>query len=484
MQRRRHVGVMVVALALVTTNCTGAPPRSKGTPSATPPTVTFTPSPVGKGISKIKHVVFIMQENRSFDSYFGTYPGADGISARKGVPAACVPDPLNGGCQRPYHNPSLINFGGQHSAEAAIKDIHNGLMDGFLSTAQSAKTKTCLKDPQDPTCLLNPTGKPDAMGYHDAREIPNYWTYAKDFVLQDRMFEPNFGWSAPSHLYTVSAWAARCSNPLNAMTCRTDLLEAAERDQDKANSIPDYGWTDVTYLLHKYNVSWGYYVDPGTQPDCDDGAVSCDPKAQNPGTPEIWNPLPDFVTVHQDRQIGNIQSSDSFLSQARAGSLPAVSWVVPNNANSEHPPNSVAVGQAWVTSLINAVMSGPDWSSSAIFVTWDDWGGFYDHVVPPRVDQFGYGIRVPGLMISPYARQGYIDHQTLSFDAYLKFIEDDFLGAARIDPASDGRPDPRPDVRENAAGLGNLLSEFDFSEPPRRPVKLPLNPPPGPPSRP
>ena len=95
-------------------------------------------------------------------------------------------------------------------------------------------------------------------------------------------------------------------------------------------------------------------------------------------------------------------------------------------------------------------MRSPDWSSTAIFLAWDDWGGFYDHVEPPTVDAQGYGLRVPGLMISPYARAGYIDHQTLSFDAYLKFIEDDFLGGARIDPKTDGRPDPRPDVRENA----------------------------------
>ena len=318
------------------------------------------------------------------------------------------------------------------------------------------------------------------MGWHDAREIPNYWTYAKDFVLQDHMFEPNLGWSAASHLYGVSAWSAKCSNPLQPSTCRTDLLNLSERNGDKASTTPDYGWTDLTYLLHKHHVSWAYYVDPGTQPDCDDGAVVCNPKAQNPGTPEIWNPLPDFVTVHQDGQIGNIQSSSRFFSAARAGQLPAVSWVVPNNANSEHPPNPISQGQAWVTSLINAVMQGPDWSSSAIFLAWDDWGGFYDHLVPPKVDPYGYGIRVPALVISPYARSGYIDHQTLSFDAYLKFIEDDFLTGARLDPASDGRPDPRPDVRETASQLGDLALAFDFSAPPRPPVILPLHPPPGP----
>ena len=129
-----------------------------------------------------------------------------------------------------------------------------------------------------------------------------------------------------------------------------------------------------------------------------------------------------------------------------------------------------------MTSLINAIMRSPDWSSTAIFLAWDDWGGFYDPVVPPTVDGDGYGMRVPGLVISPYARQGYIDHQTLSFDAYVKFIEDDFLAGQRLDPANDGRPDPRPDVRENSPLLGDITTDFNFSQAPRPPLLLPLRP--------
>jgi phospholipase C len=125
-----------------------------------------------------------------------------------------------------------------------------------------------------------------------------------------------------------------------------------------------------------------------------------------------------------------------------------------------------------VTKLVNAVMRSPDWRSSAIFLAWDDWGGFYDHVRPPVVDAQGYGLRVPALVISPYARRGYIDHQTLSFDAYLKFIEDDFLHGARIDPKTDGRPDRRPDVRESESILGNLANDFDFTQSPRAPLLL------------
>ena len=249
-----------------------------------------------------------------------------------------------------------------------------------------------------------------------------------------------------------------------------------------------YSWTDLTYLLHKYHVSWSYYVQRGVQPDCDDNpdqtAAGCAPRAQGAGTPSIWNPLPAFSDVKADHQLGDVKNLSAFYAAAAHGRLPAVSWITPTQANSDHPPANLAVGQAYVTNLVNTIMRGQDWRSTAIFLTWDDWGGFYDNVVPPRADQNGYGLRVPALAISAYARQGYVDHQILSFDAYNKFIEDDFLHGARLNPRTDGRPDPRPDVRESLPILGNLAMDFDFSQPPRRPVLLPLHPKPGPASKP
>jgi hypothetical protein len=221
----------------------------------------------------------------------------------------------------------------------------------------------------------------------------------------------------------------------------------------------------LTYLLHKNNISWGYYNERGTASDTDEGATQL-----------IWNPLPLFTDVQQDGQRSNVQDVSNFFTAAANGTLPAVSWVMPNAQDSEHAPNLITDGQAYVTKLVNAVMQGPDWQSTAIFVTWDDWGGFYDHVVPPVVDGLGYGIRVPGLVISPWAKRGLIDHQQLSFDSYLKFIEDDFLGGQRLDPKTDGRPDSRPNVRENAPGLGNLINDFDFSQTPLSPLILPLRP--------
>ena len=247
----------------------------------------------------------------------------------------------------------------------------------------------------------------------------------------------------------------------------------------RAPNQPIYAWTDLTYLLHKSHVSWGYYVVSGTEPDCENPAAeTCAPVGQNANTPGIWNPLPWFDTVRADHQLGNIQSVDHFYAAAKRGTLPAVSWVVPSGAVSEHPPAPVSYGQSYVTSIINAVMKSPDWKSTAIFLflAWDDWGGFYDHVVPPTVDENGYGLRVPAIVVSPCAKRGYIDHQTLSFDAYDKFIEDDFLHGQRINPATDSRPDPRPDVRENEKVLGNLTNDFDFSQAPRPPVVLPVHP--------
>jgi phospholipase C len=233
---------------------------------------------------------------------------------------------------------------------------------------------------------------------------------------------------------------------------------------------PVYAWTDITWLLHEHNVSWAYYVGGGSCPfgPCDD------PKGPYGKTAAGKNPLPGFTTLYETAQQDNIRTHTDFLDAAAAGTLPSVSWVVPGSRASEHPASSgnIADGQAYVTELINAVMTGPDWNSTAIFLTWDDWGGFYDHVAPTVVDDMGYGIRVPGLMISPYAREGYIDHQTLSFDAYLKLIEDRFLGGERLDPATLGRPDSRPTVREEAEALGDLLAEFDFNQPPRPPLIL------------
>ena len=167
---------------------------------------------------------------------------------------------------------------------------------------------------------------------------------------------------------------------------------------------------------------------------------------------------------------------DIFALAAALETLPAGAQITVHGTS----PTARRTPPTW----INTIMEGPDWDSTAIFLVWDDWGGFYDHVLPPVADKNGYRFRVPSLVIGPYARRGLIDHQTLSFDAINKFIEDDFLDGQRLDPASDGRPDPRPDVRENNPGLGDFTADFDFGQQPLPPLILPLHPLPGPASTP
>ena len=435
---------------------------------------------LGDGIHKIRHVVIIMQENRSFDSYFGTYPRADGIPGLAGHPGRvpCVPDPARHRCQRPFLDGWPRNAGGPHGHGNALDDINGGVMNGFIRQAERGRTAFCRRHIDDPRCSLMPK-RPDVMGYHDWRQIPNYWDYASRFVLQDHMFQSDSSWSLPEHLYLVSGWSAKCASKSDPMSCHAAVNNPGPLPEPSSNAgkPPDYAWTDLTYLLHKYGVSWSYYVDKGKQPDCSDNAMFCAHVPQNSQTPGIWNPLPYFDTVRQDHQLRNIAPLRDFFNALEDNTLPSVSWIVPADKVSEHPPSLITNGQTYVTGLINSIMRSHAWHSTAIFLCWDDWGGFYDHVKPPTVDAQGYGLRVPGLVISPYAKKGYIDHQILSQDAYLKFIEDDFLHGQRIDPRTDGRPDPRPDVRENTAILGNLANDFDFDQRPQPALILPLHPP-------
>ncbi len=366
--------------------CTGshpAPSASSSSASASPTSSTAASS----GIHKIKHVVIVMQENRSFDSYFGTYPGVDGTPMKNGTPTVCVPNPV-GGCSRPYHDTADVNGGGPHGEANAVADVDGGKMDGFIKERDAAK-KTCT-NPDDPACLGGAT--PDVMGYHTGAEIPNYWTYARDFVLQDHMYEPVKSWSLPDHLYMVSAWSAKCKNR-SPMSCVNNIVgpygvkqfnKAVDSEVADGKTSIDLAWTDITWLLYAHHVSWSYYVQTGVQPDCaNDSAEACAPVTQSARTPGIWNPLPLFGDVQDDHQLSDIKDLDSYFSAAKAGTLPSVSWITPSGPDSEHPPASVHQGQAYVTSIINAAMKSPDWDSTAIFLAWDDWGGFYDHANPP-----------------------------------------------------------------------------------------------------
>ena len=471
---------LAVLLALGAAACTTSQASPDGSPAAshskTPAgqaQVTTSPPPKLHGFENIQHLIFIVQENRSFDHYFGTFPGAEGIPMKGGEPTVCVPDPGLGTCVPPYHDRTLRQEGGPHGHPHSVADIDGGAMDGFIRTVMSGPNY-CADHRETPKCQedLGPQGQPDVMGYHTAREIPNYWSYAERFVLQDHMFAPSDSWTLPSHLFLVSGWAASCEDPHDPMSCSSDLDLAGVVDRQRHGSHPAiYAWTDITYLLTENDVSWAYYVGNDT---CLEPGDACARVGDGRGTPPAQNPLPSFTTVHEQRTFDHVQRHSAFFDAATAGTLPAVSWVMPSGINSEHPGNGAPItkGQAHVTQVVNAIMRSPDWWNSAIFITWDDWGGFYDHVVPPRVDRNGYGIRVPGIMISPWAKAGTIDSQTLSFDAYLKLIEDLFLSGERLDPKTLSRPDPRPTVREDVGILGDLRREFDFSQEPLPPMIL------------
>ena len=268
-----------------------------------------------------------MQENRSFDTYFGTYPGADGIPA-----GVCLPDPAGGACQRPYHNPNDVNGGGPHGERNAVADVDGGKMDGFLTQAKRGR-RGCT-DPNNPACTNSRNA--DVLGWHDAREIPNYWRYAQAFVLQDRMFEPNASWSLPEHLFQVSEWSALCTRHDDPSSC-TNALQSPGRPPDFGNGrraaraprdAPIYAWTDLTYLLHKNHVSWAYYVVAGREPDCENDEADVvrrtEAEREDAG---IWNPLPYFDTVKADGELGNVRSIADFFAAAKYGTLPAVAWL-------------------------------------------------------------------------------------------------------------------------------------------------------------
>jgi phospholipase C len=429
------------------------------------------PDPAGK----IKHVVMIMQENRSFDHYFGMFPGADGFTLdADGRPTNANPDPyFQGGnphMVKVFHDPGDFNADFGHDSQAFATGYDVGNMDGFLQAAETTETGGTYPGCGDPG--LGAKGVPlcapllDAMGYKTGADIPNYWAYAKTYTLLDHLFASTSSWSWPNHEFLVSEWAAQCSSH-DPMSCDTYLGD----DWPHPSTI--VAWTPITFLLDRANVSWKYYVAEGLAADCENDFRECPPKNQTTDVPSIWNPLLFFDAVEEAHDQSKVVFMNQFYADAHAGVLPSVVWIAPNWGLSEHPPAAVSEGQAFVTSLVNAIMEDDElWSSTAIFVLWDDWGGFYDHVPPPQVNQYGFGFRVPGLVISPWAKRGFIEHHTLSFDAYLKFVEDVFLGGQRLDPQTDGRPDSRPLVPEEMSEIGDLRYEFDFTQTPAPPMLL------------
>jgi len=381
------------------------------------------------GMQKIKHVIWIIQENHSFDSYFGTFPGADGFP-----PSTCIPVlPGSRRCVKPFHMPKgepiydlHHGWGNEHAA------YNNGRMDGFVWAE----------------------GSPFTMGYLDDRDIPNYWAYARHYTLCDRFFSSEMSESLTNHLYSVAAQSGGLIGGLGSIKQIEEVL--GERG--------GFSFASIVNSFSRGHVSWKYYVEtrPMTADRNSYGVIPSlwfgEPKAFS-----LWNPLAGFKAIREDpNRMKNLVDLKEYFQDLRSGTLPEVSWIVPIFEDSEHPPETlapVARGMWYVTNIINALMESPYWKDSVVFLTWDDYGGFYDHVPPPIVDAFGYGPRVPTLIISPYAKADYVSHFTYDFTSMLRFIED------RWD---------LPPLTQRDAHADDMKDCFDFKQTPLPTLIFPL----------
>ena len=401
------------------------------------------PSPP-RSRTPIQHVVFIIKENRSFDHYFGRYPGADGARTAR---------THEGGKVALSRAPDLISHDICHDFVSTLGAMNGGKMDAFDSLCYN----------RDLASLTQFT----------RRTLPDYWAYADRFVLADRFFSSMAGPSFPNHLFAVAAQSggfvnngdppkgpgqgSLCDSPtqradrLRPGLTQTELraITAAERHWRAASpgAIGRYlvrarTCIDIKTLpdeLQRTHVTWEYYAKPNSNA---------------------------FVQAVRHFRFGpmwkHVLPPDRFLTDLAAGHLPQVSWLIPPRPSSEHPGFSVCAGENWTAQQINAVMKSPYWKDTAIIVAWDDFGGFYDHVSPERYDVLGLGPRVPALVISPWAKRGFVDHTTYELSSVLRMIED-MYGLAPL-TQRDRRADP-------------LSGAFDFSSPPRmEPLILPPRP--------
>jgi len=371
------------------------------------------------GFEKIQHVIWIIQENHSFDNYFGTFPNADGLP-----PSTCLPElPGSKQCVKPFHMPPgqpLLDL--EHSWETAQAAYDHGTMDGFVWVE----------------------GSPYTMGYYDQTDIPNYWMYAHQFTLCDRFFSSEMTGSSPNHVFTVAAQSQEINN--------IGSLEQLEDEMDNSEGFP---FESIVKNFGNKNISWKYYVE--TQPKPPEwesvNAGLARLAFPDPRGFTLWNPMPGFKSIRDDdSRMNRLVSLDDYYKDLQEGTLPQFAWIIPDFQDSEHPPEPLDQGMWYVTRIINALMKSPDWGSTAVFLTWDDYGGFYDHVPPPEVDAYGYGPRVPMLVISPYAKRDYVSHYTYDFTSVLKFIEERWSL-----PHLTARDDRANDMRDC----------FNFDRPPR-----------------
>ncbi len=376
------------------------------------------------GISQIQHIVFIIKENRSFDSYFGTFPGANGATSGPVSDGSIIP--LN------HLTDEVRDMG--HDWVDALTAINGGLMNQF-----------------DLVNLGNIDGDYKSMSQLYQTDIPNYWTYAQTFALSDATFSSLHGETFPNHLYTIMADSAEIIfNPVgpggiqatswgcDSATGTTVITQTPEGVQNTIYPCVDN--TTLGDLLSDAGISWTSYA-----------------PIQN-ANGYVYNTY-DAINHIRNTDMWTEHDVDwhNFISDATNGNLPAVSWLVADSNDNDHAPNSTCAGENWTIQQINAIMQGPDWGSTAIFLTWDDFGGFYDHAAPANPDYYGFGPRVPMIIISPYAIPGFIDHTEYEFSSVLKFIENRF-GLSSLT------------LRD--ADASDMTASFNFSQNPLPPLVL------------
>jgi phospholipase C len=361
----------------------------------------------------IQHLIVVMQQNHTFDNYFGTYPGANGIPANTCMPVS-LSDKQNTSCISPYDMGSYPVTDLSHSESTFSLQYQDGKMTGFVD----ALTK------------LNQDGKL-TMGYFDDHDIPFYWNLADQYVLFDNYFTSAHTGSIMNRMFSITG-----------------------QPGSEDNRIPANGFGDIPTIfdrLQERGISWKYYI-RDYNPAFNYRAL----KELDYLPPQIqWVPLLSFDRFLDDPELSShIVDFSEYYTDLQNGTLPAVSYVLLLGAT-EHPISDPQLGQITTRTMIQTLMESDSWKSSALLITYDDWGGWYDHVPPPQVDKYGYGFRVPTMLVSAYARQGYIDHTQLDHTSLLKFIETNW----GIKP-----------LAERDAKANNFTSAFDFTSPPREPV--------------
>jgi phospholipase C len=393
-------------LALVTFACVALAGGSAGNPAA----AGAEPNPK----TPIKHFITLMQQNRSFDHYFGTYPGADGIPA-----GTCMPVSLSkpsSRCIKPFRlrDQPVKELG--HNESIFADQYRDGRMKGFIHGIRQATGRV----------------EPAVMGHYDEREIPHYWSLAEEYVLFDRFFSSASAGSLRNSMYWVTGTPGNYND----------------------ESIPPSGFGSLRTIfdrLEARGISWKFYVQNY------DPAITFRNRGGGDRSSQIrWMPLLSFGRyVGNPKLSSHIVDLEEYFQDLQRGTLPSVAYIVaPSGGASEHAPGNVAVGQRFVTQLVNSLMRSEHWKSSAFMWSYDGWGGWYDHVRPPRVDSFGYGFRVPALLVSPYARRSYVDSTTLDSTSILKFIERNW----GLEPLAS---------RDRKART--FLGAFDFARPAREP---------------